>query len=150
MILQGQEVVDWFVAREHSGAPPTWVKYHALGKTNAEGDLVAAVLFDCYNSVNFNIHIHAEGTRWPSKSFLAAIFHYPFRVAGVRRLTAPTVAANLPIERLLPHLGFELEATLQGAHPSGDLHIWRMFRENCRWIDPEFLRRAALERLAYG
>ena len=42
--------------------------------------------------------------------------------------------SNEMSHNLAKKLGFTHEATLQRAGRSGDLHVYRMFREDCKWL----------------
>jgi RimJ/RimL family protein N-acetyltransferase len=125
-------IVGPWVAERTGG---TWFEGRgtAIGKLNEEGDLVAGVLYEDWNGVNINEHIAAEGN-WASKKFLWVMFHYPFCQLKVKRITAPVCSTNEKVIKLVEHMGFTLECRLSQATPRGDLLIYRMFKEECRYI----------------
>jgi RimJ/RimL family protein N-acetyltransferase len=73
--------------------------------------------------------------RWATKAYLKAIFSYPFTDLGVRRVQILTSTANEGINDLVFRLGFIKEGTLKSAHISGDGYLWRMLKDECRWIN---------------
>jgi RimJ/RimL family protein N-acetyltransferase len=100
----------------------------AIGKIS-DGRLIAGVLYEDYNKQNIVCHIAGEGN-WATKEFLSAIFDYPFRQLGVKRITAPISAGNSKSINLVTEMGFELECSLKNATLDGDLHLFCLWREN--------------------
>lgn len=98
------------------------------------GQLVAAVKYDGYNKTSLNIHVAAAAKGWLTREFLWFTFHYPFEQLGVQRLTGLVPESNLPARRFNEHLGFIFEAALEKACSDGRLLVYRMFREDCRWL----------------
>lgn len=111
-----------------------WGACTALG-WERDGELIGGVVYDGYYGPNVFAHIAGKpGTRWLSRRFLHAMFYYPFIQLGVDRITGPVPSTNLRAMRLDTHLGFVLEATLQGAVPGGDLLLYVMHKKDCRFI----------------
>jgi RimJ/RimL family protein N-acetyltransferase len=52
----------------------------------------------------------------------------------VNKILGLVESDNLEARRLDEHLGFHLEATLKNCAPSGDLLVYTMTREQCRWL----------------
>lgn len=98
-----------------------------------DGQIVAAALYESYNGPNVFAHI-AIDPGGMNRQFLSLIFDYPFNQLGVQRITAVVASSNAAARKFNEHLGFELEATLAGAHPDGDLLIYKMTADKCRWI----------------
>lgn len=105
----------------------------AIGRVKA-GQIVAGVLYQDFNGVNVFCHIAGEGRGWLDRRFLSIIFHYPFVQLKARRITGVVPSTNERARKFDEHLGFELEAILSGAHPEGDLCIYTMTAEKCRWL----------------
>ena len=147
MIVVGPEVVEWVAKRTN--------EYGNFGAAQGigwarHGSLVAGVVYCDYNGPNIVGHIAAEGQNWLTRTFLWAMFDYPFNQAKCRRLTAPVGEGNSKSRRFVQHLGFTHETTLEGAHPSGDLLVYRLWRHDCRYLRepyantrPDLLRAAA-------
>lgn len=103
-------------------------------QTNS-GQLVAGCWFEKWNGVNLNIHIAAvPGRRWMTREFLWYCFHYAFNECGCKRVTGLVPASNMDARRFDEHLGFEHEATLKDAAPDGDLLVYVMWKDKCRWL----------------
>lgn len=98
-----------------------------------DGQIVAAALYEGHNGPNVFAHIAVEPGGM-NRQFLSLIFDYPFNQLGVKRITGVVPSSNKAAQRLDEHLGFELEANLAGAHPDGDLLIYKMTADKCRWL----------------
>lgn len=137
MIVTGQDewLGPWMTARQ-DGA--TWVPGagHTIGLIDDKTQQpLCVVLYDNFNQANVNMHLAAvPGKRWLNREFLWYCFYYPFMQLGVKRVTGIVAASNLEARKFDENLGFTLEATLEDAHPDGDLLIYKMTREQCRWL----------------
>jgi RimJ/RimL family protein N-acetyltransferase len=101
------------------------------------GEIIACVWYEGYNGANMNMHVAAKpGARWMTREFLWYVFHYPFIECGVKRVTGLVPEMNYAARRFDEHIGFKLEATLKDAAPGGDLRIYTMFKDECRWLKP--------------
>jgi hypothetical protein len=131
IVTDASRVGPW-VCR-HAGG--TWVEGRgtAIG-LDKHGILHAGVLYEDWNGANIICHIAGIG-RWACKEYLRVIFDYPFRQLEAKRITVPVASVNKKARKFVEHLGFELEATLQGAHPQGDLLIYKMTPDKCRWLN---------------
>lgn len=97
--------------------------------------LLAGIWFEAYNGANMMMHVAAlPQTRWMTKEVLWYTFHYPFIEMNVRRVTGLLSSNNHEAIEFDTRLGFHLEATLKDAAPDGDLLVYVMFREECRWL----------------
>ena len=122
---------EWVCTR----AGGTWVKGRgtAVG-LEKHGRLIAGVIFEDYNGANINIHVASDGSKnWLNREFLWFSFYYPFVQLKVKRVTALVASTNDACNRFVKNLGFELEATLKDAHPSGDILVHRITPDKCRW-----------------
>ena len=130
-LVIGQRVAD-FVSSGIEGEEK-YDKYVAFG-VEKDGELIGGIVYHSFNGANIFASIHGIGN-WLSRDFLWAIFDYPFEQAKVGRITATIENNNEKSHNLVKRLGFTHEATLQKAGRSGDLHIYRMFREDCKWLE---------------
>ncbi|MCK9988638.1 MAG: hypothetical protein AzoDbin1_05110 [Azoarcus sp.] len=115
----------------------TWVpgRGSTIGLLHLEHGLIAGALYEDCNGANVLMHGAAvPGGAWLCREFLWFMFHYPFEQLAVRRITAVVPEGNAQARRFDEHLGFRLETRLKDAHPSGDLLIYEMRREDCRWL----------------
>lgn len=132
MIVLGRGVVEWVAHRTSEfGSFGTDV---GIG-WQKDGEIVAGVAYANYNGINMECHIASDGSkRWLTREYLRTIFDYPFKQANVRRITACVGEGNIESRKFVEHLGFRLEAKLRSAHPTGDIFIYRMWRDECRFI----------------
>ena len=127
MIAYGPHVVAWVT--EKLGVHPQ--AYGSLAQGVGEtrnGQLVAGVVFCSFNGKNIHAHIASDGSRkWLNKLFLTTMFEYPFESLQAHRITATTEMANKQAQRWLERTGFQLEAVMLQASPTGDdVLIYRM------------------------
>lgn len=118
-------------------ASARWVagKGHSIGLMEGS-EILAGVYYEDYNGANVICTMAAvPGKRWMTREYLWYCFHYPFNELQVKRMTLLVVETNVEARKLDEHLGFKLEAALKSAHPDGDLLVYAMFREDCRWLD---------------
>lgn len=99
-----------------------------------DGSLVAGVVFDNFLGQSICMHVAAEGSHWLTRDFLRAAFSYAFETAGVHKVIGPVDSTNTQARRFDEHLGFVLEATLSGASTNGDLCLYTMTRQQCRFL----------------
>lgn len=132
MLLLDPDVIGpWVCAR----AGGTWVQGRGSAIGWVKDDLlVAGVLYEDFNGANVVCHIAGEG-RWANREYLWTIFDYPFNQLKVGRITVPIASINTKAQNFVEHLGFEREAILRGAHPAGDLIIYKMTADKCRWLE---------------
>ena len=73
--------------------------------------------------------------------YLYAIYHYPFEYLGVDKIIVPIAQSNSESIRLVTKMGFEREATLSDAHPDGDMYLYSMKRQDCRFTGERYGKR---------
>lgn len=101
----------------------------------AAGEIRAGVVYNDYNGVNLCMHVASDGTKqWLRREYLWTCFDYPFNQARVSRVTGLVGEGNIEARRFDEHLGFKLETRLKGAHPTGDLLVYVMWRDDCKWL----------------
>jgi RimJ/RimL family protein N-acetyltransferase len=99
-----------------------------------DGELVGGVMYEGFNGPNIWVHCAGVG-RWITKDLLKAAFAYPFVQLGVSNVWGWVDASNQKARRLDEHLGFTQQAVLTGAaKDGGDVIIYRMTREECRFL----------------
>lgn len=140
MIVTGPAVVEWVAHR---------IREYGFGGAQGigvsiDGEIVGGVVYSDFNGANICMHVASDGTkRWMQKRALWMWFDYPFNQCGVKRVSAFVGEKNTESRRLCERVGFKLEARLKGAHPTGDMLIYRMFKNDCKWIQHEKLSLAA-------
>ena len=104
----------------------------AIGRV-AGGKIVGGVLYTDFNGANIMMHVAGEGN-WLSRKMLEVCFEYPFLGLKAKRATGIVLSSNAEARRFDEHLGFKLEAVLKEAHPEGDLLLYCMRADECRWL----------------
>ncbi len=131
-LIIGSPVVEWVAKRTNEFG--NFGCAQAIGWLR-DGELVAGVVYAEFNGPNVVCHIASDGSRrWLTREYLRTIFDYPFNQMGCERITVCVGQKNADSNRFVKHLGFELECRLEGAHPTGDLLVYRMFRSRCRFL----------------
>lgn len=135
-LVIGPEVVKWVAARTNEfGSFGTDI---GIGWARS-GRLVAGVAYADWNGPNVVCHIASDGSRrWATREYLRTIFDYPFNQLKCRRITVCVGEGNRDSRRFVRHLGFTHESTLEGAHPSGDLLVYRLWRRDCRYLEKAY------------
>lgn len=122
---------------ERTGGTWTAGRGSAIGKVAPDGTIYAGALYEDWNGANIVCHIAGEGN-WATRGFLSVIFDYPFNRLCVRRITVPVASTNVKSINLVTRMGFTLECTLAQATPDGDLHLFRMFRDDCKYLKGKY------------
>lgn len=133
MLTIGKHVVEWVAKQTNEfGNFGTDI---GIGWMR-DGKLCAGVAYADWNGPNIVCHIASDRSRrWLTRQYLWTIFDYPFNQIGCKRITVCVGQGNRDSLRFVQHLGFRQEATLADAHPTGDLLIFALRRENCRWLN---------------
>jgi L-amino acid N-acyltransferase YncA len=129
MIVAGPEVGHWVTSRIGGFFDPVCMS--AIG-WQSDGRLTAGAAYRDWNGVSIEGQIAADKPL--TRGLLFAIFDYPFRQLGARKIIATTSADHIRSIRLLRRLGFLEEACLRDAAPGGDLIICTMRQEDCRFL----------------
>ena len=95
---------------------------------------VAATYFESFNGASILMHCAGIGKKWLNREFLWYSFYYPFEELGVRKIISPVESSNTECVKFIKHIGFRLEATLKDASPQGDLNLYTLCREDCKWL----------------
>ena len=134
-LVIGDGVLDWVAKKTN--------EYGRFGGGTAigwerGGELVAGVCYCDWNGVNVVCHIASDGSKkWLTKQYLRVLLEFPFQQLNCKRITVAVGEGNHSSANFVRKLGFEVEARLSQAHPTGDLLIFALFKSNCRWIADE-------------
>lgn len=136
MIVLGHEVGRWVAAKnnqmyfEANSQAVGWEK---------DGEIVAGVIYDGWNKRSIVCHIAA--TQSLTATFLAKVFDYSFRQLQVHKMIATVSSKNFKSIRLVTHMGFKEEAKIKDAHPLGDIVIFTMTKEDCKFLGEKYVKR---------
>lgn len=98
--------------------------------------IIAGVLYEQYNRRSIVAHIAIHGRVTPA--FIAAIFDYPFNVCGVNKVICPIPADNKRSIALAENMGFQEEARIRDAQPTGDILLFTLPKTQCRFLGEKF------------
>lgn len=97
--------------------------------------LLAVAGYNTWAGRSCCMHIAIDEPKWVSRTFVRAIFEYPFVQRGVVQLLAPVSSTNVSSVSLIKHVGFKEFCQLEGAGSEGeDLLFFKMRPNECRWI----------------
>lgn len=124
------EIGHW--AAERLGMGFHEQRSRALGLVK-DGKIIAGVIYENWNRRSIMVHMVAEGRL--NRAFISAIFHYAYRVCAVEKVLCPVTSSNTQSRRLVQHMGFCEEARLQDCHPDGDIVLYTLKRDDCRFLE---------------
>lgn len=130
---QRPEFFDFF--NQHSGTS------HRPGNTCVIASLVngaisAVVLYSRMTRGSCELSITTDRNKnWASRSFIRAVFDYPFAQLGYKRCGVMVNTANTDSLALAEQLGFVHEGVLRAYFDGDDACALSMLRTECRWID---------------
>ncbi len=110
-----------------------WSPFQAIG-LEKNGTLIAGVVYDNYNGTNIFAHIASTGSHWLTKEFLWYMHYYPFIELNVKSVCGMVSSKNKKVIKFIEHLGAELASTIKDAHPDGELLIYKMNRNQCKYL----------------
>lgn len=107
---------------------------NAIGLVDDLNKIVAGWTYSDFNGVNCVVDVVAQADGWCTPDVLWMLFSYPFEQLDCKRITSPVADSNAHCIKFVEWLGATREATLKDACKTGDVHLYRMFREDCRWL----------------
>ena len=136
------EVPDWVSARLPWISRASFTP-HAVGIGVFDGpSILCGVVYDLHMPKadgcrgNVELTIAADDPRWCKRSVIRAIFHHPFNVLGVGRVSTLTPSRNKRALKLCRGMGFKHEGTLRELFSRRNHGVVSgMLRHECRWID---------------
>ena len=124
-------LVAWAESELRESFGPT---ARAIGQAGCNGDINAVIVFDAITERNANAHIATKGHNWLNRRLLVAMFHYPFSILGLPRLTGMVPSKNTKALSFNSNLGFQYEGLIRESLPNDDLVILGMLARECRFI----------------
>ncbi len=128
---ENERVGQWIEAR---GGGQYRIGSQCIG-LERNGELVAGVMFDYHNGASVYAHWAIGDKRALNRDFLFAIFAYPFIQLECAVLITLIGSDNVASWKLVEHLGLKREHAICDAHPSGELLIYTMRQNECRWLN---------------
>lgn len=99
-----------------------------------DGKIVAVFGFNNFTANSCQIHVASVGEYWFSKELLFAMFDYPFNKVKVKVIMATVYKGNIKSLNFCRKLGFVQVGDIPYGHAKGDLIVFAMKRNQCRWL----------------
>lgn len=128
---QSQVVGKWVFAKFGSHFDP--LSATAIGQESA-GQIVGGCVFDCHSGQAVQMHVAGIGGHWMTRDFLRAVLQYPFLQLKVKKIIAPIDSTNAQARKFVEHVGFIPEATIADAGRHGNLILYTLTRQQCRYL----------------
>lgn len=108
-----------------------WQPGHKCIGYEKDGQVMAAAVFENYTGHDIDVSI---GVEKGNRKFLRAVFAYPFKQLGCRRLSCEVRTKDKATQRFVQNAGFVVEGRKRDATPSSDLILYGMVRSECRFL----------------
>ena len=102
--------------------------------TSKDEVILGGVVFYNWNHRNIFMHAASDTPRWLTRTFLHYMFMYAFDTCGVDRISGFVDENNYHARQFNERIGFTEEARMKNACLGGDILIYVMHRDQCRWI----------------
>lgn len=127
-----------------------WGNFTALG-IERHGRIIGGVLFNQYvENVRCSIHCAGDGN-WLTRDFLWMVFDYAFNQLNCKVIVNTVPVSNKESMRFTEHIGFTPSLPIKDGAEDGDLMVFVLHKDDCKWLDNEKLQRkyyAKSEKLA--
>ena len=102
-----------------------------------DDDLTAGIFYEHYTGKSITVTFAiANGAVFP-KEFLFALCSYPFNQLGCWKMLANVAESNYRCQNMVEKMGFVKEAIIADYYPDGDLFIYSMTRQQCRFLEKD-------------
>ena len=146
IIGQDALVTDFIVRSKIASGATKRASYpanaRAIGIANADGELIAGLVYFNYNPEAETIEMSAEalpGHRWLTPSTLAVMFQYPFLGCRCQMLITKTEARNRHVLRMLGAMNFTLILHPRAGGRYEDGVVAQLTVED--WMESKFCKR---------
>lgn len=129
-LVTGEPVIEFVLARG-GGLRECLRKPVGLG-WECNGLITAGVVYEDWTDSNVEVHIAFD--RPITKTFLRAMFAYPFRQLQVNRITGGARSTNDKAILFAERLGFTREAVQRRYWLDSDRILYVMHKDNCPWM----------------
>lgn len=127
---QNERISDYLIKKK---AGNIFYNFQAIG-VEKDGELVGGVIYDSYE-IGYRCAMSCAGeTGWITRKFLNIFFDYPFNQLKVKVITASALSGNIDSCRVLEGCGFKEQVRIPEASKDGDLIIYAMYREDCKYL----------------
>lgn len=96
----------------------------------------AGVIFENWNGRSLVAHMAVNGRI--TRRYLFVIFDYAFNRADVEKVILPVQSTNAQSIKFVLNLGFQEEAKIRDAAPGGDILLFTLAKQNCRFLGEKY------------
>lgn len=128
-IVSSPEIGYWVAAQTDGGYFQE--RSGAIGLIR-DGKIVAGVIYENWNGKSVVCHIAITGQ--VNRPFLKTICGYGVYGLGAEKAIAPITSNNTKSIKVAKVLGFTEEARIKDAAPDGDIILFTMTPEQCRFL----------------
>ena len=126
------------IAHGHAIATAAGTSYNPLSDIviarSVKGGLLGGCVYQNYTRKSIGIHVSGFKPGWISKDLLWICFHYPFVQLGCDYLFGLAPAFNLKAVEFNRKMGFTEVARIEHVYHEGDMIVFRMHRDECRFL----------------
>jgi RimJ/RimL family protein N-acetyltransferase len=124
-------VGEWVLARAGGKFLPEIAQAIGLEK---DGELIAGAVFESWNGAVVYAHLAIANKYGLNREFLKFGFSYAFNQIKAKKIVGLVASTNLDAIKLDENFGYVLEATIKDGVPDGDMLIYTMTKEQCRFL----------------
>jgi RimJ/RimL family protein N-acetyltransferase len=132
-IISGPEVGYWVAGKMGSSFSPETATAIGLEK---DGNIIAGVMYENWNGKSITAHMAVDAPI--TRSFLGAIFKYAYDKCAVEKVILPVSSGNQKSNKFVKNLGFNEEARIADAAPDGDIVLYTMKKDNCKFLGEQY------------
>lgn len=99
-------------------------------------DPQAAVIYENWNGRSLVAHMAITGRI--TRQYLFVIFDYAFRQMSAAKVILPVQSTNTKSIKFVTNLGFREEARIKDAAPDGDVLLFTLAKQDCRFLGEKY------------
>jgi hypothetical protein len=100
----------------------------------ANPQLLGGVIYTNYTGRSVQMHMAGFAPAWPTPRFMWTIYDFPFNRLKVERVIGTVPSTNLRALKIDYKMGFEHVATIPRVVPGGNMEVFSMTRDQCRYL----------------
>lgn len=99
-------------------------------------ELLGGVVYEDYTGKGGSVNMHFAGfyPRWINRDMLWVCFHYPFMQLECRAVFGKAKANNTLSRQVIEGLGYKQVAVIEDVYPECELIVYRMRKDECRFL----------------
>ena len=135
LISEPQKALSYWLC-ERIGYTPTR-DLMCIGQwDNDKEEIIGVVGYDGWSENMVEMHsAGVPGTYWLNKQMLKQAFIYPFKGHGLKVIITRVSTGNPVAVKMNKGLGFKEQCRIRNGADDGDLIIFTMHHDECRWLD---------------